>query len=542
MAKQQSPQKYIYKITSSRMKKARWNLVLSIQEARKNEEIVSLNDSQVLDWIDEFNGVTDRPEEVRSIRRQIREIKRQPDSAQNRRAIRRLYEQLDSAQFVSDFLYLVIDHNKDLYRACKGFKVNGKRFFRLLGTNGGVKDSTIIFVSESVIDMLREKIHNGHSEQTKLIPAKYEAYRALSCSGSSPVSMPNGILVVKDCVTKFRENVLFLDDEGVCEPKATERADEEIELDESDGYGLMLPSLAERWSTELGLRYTCCGFNTRLSFEKGMVFTFDFIEFADKIAGRHIVKDAWGNDVDVTKVELVLTTSMLKLWDSYASIDDYLANCEKNGYSFRIAKTAPAALDDVRNTNYQFLNPYHLSYEEIEKLIEPTKEEMYDVLSGDYRRALVFLRGMHVDEDNAEESTSWLPNALMADKRMFDDPFVRKRIYSLIEKRIGEAKIGVISVHGNYSIVCGDPYALCQSIFGMPVTGLLKAGEIYNQYWADEDAHDVACFRAPMSCMNNILGMRVADRPDIRHWYQYIKTCTLFNAWDGSANRLNGMD
>ena len=149
---------------------------------------------------------------------------------------------------------------------------------------------------------------------------------------------------------------------------------------------------------------------------------------------------------------------------------------------------------------------------------------------------------MHVDEDNAEESTSWLPNALMADKRMFDDPFVRKRIYSLIEKRIGEAKIGVISVHGNYSIVCGDPYALCQSIFGLPVTGLLKAGEIYNQYWADEDARDVACFRAPMSCMNNILGMRVADRPDIRHWYQYIKTCTLFNAWDGSANRLNGMD
>ena len=67
------------------------------------------------------------------------------------------------------------------------------------------------------------------------------------------------------------------------------------------------------------------GANTRISYEKGMVFTFDFLDFADSVAGTRIVKDAWGNEVDVSNVELILTTSMLKLWNCYESIDHYLA-------------------------------------------------------------------------------------------------------------------------------------------------------------------------------------------------------------------------
>ena len=120
----------------------------------------------------------------------------------------------------------------------------------------------------------------------------------------------------------------------------TSATDEDIEMDASDGYGLMCPTLAERWSKELGLDYVVSGVNTRFSFEKGMVFNFDFHDFAEKIAGgKYIVKDAWGNDVDIRQVELVLTTSMVKLWDSYDSCDAYIQNSISNGYTFGIAKT-----------------------------------------------------------------------------------------------------------------------------------------------------------------------------------------------------------
>ena len=64
-----------------------------------------------------------------------------------------------------------------------------------------------------------------------------------------------------------------------------------LKVDASDGFGLMLPSLAERWSKELGLNYVMSGCNSRFAWEKGMVYTFDFIDFAagdgDVAAGAH---------------------------------------------------------------------------------------------------------------------------------------------------------------------------------------------------------------------------------------------------------------
>ena len=90
--------------------------------------------------------------------------------------------------------------------------------------------------------------------------------------------------------------------------------------------------------------------------------------------------------------------------------------------------------------------------------------------------------------------------------------------------------------------MCGDPYSLCQSVFGLPVTGLLKAGEIYNGYWIDAGADTLACYRAPMTCHNNVRLVRVNGSEEARHWYKYMPTATVFNSWDTAAHALNGMD
>ena len=534
--------RYVLKIGSSRLRKARWNLTLTLEEARRNDEVIALGDSQVLRWIDELNGNADCDAEIARIKAEIRWIRKQPHSIANRRSIRGLYAQLDKLQFKPDYMCLVIEKTKDFYRACKGFTLNGMRFFRLLGTNGGVKNETIVFASERVIDTLRSRIDNGRDHGVPQIPAKLEAYRALACSGSTPVSMPNGILVVNDCETRFTEDVITINDEEDGEPVMRYEPGTEIVLDESDGYGLMLPSLAERWSQELGLDYVASGMNTRLSYEKGMVFTFDFLDFADSVAGTRIVKDAWGNEVDVSNVELILTTSMLKLWNCYESIDHYLACCRENHYTFGIAKVCPKELESRRCSNYQFLNPIKLTDEQIDELIAPTVREIHDALSGDYRKAILFLKGMYLNERNMRRLPDDFAKAMMADERMFDDPHIKRRIYQMIRKRITEAKIGVISLHANYSIVCGDPYSLCQSVFGLPVTGLLKAGEVYNQYWADAGADRLACFRAPMTAANNIRIVRSRDDAEVRRWYAHMKTCTLFNSWDSAASALNGIE
>ena len=487
ISKQLVCQKYIYKIRSSRLRKERWKLDLSLEEARRNDEIISLADSQMLRWIDEINGITDADAKARDIKLRIKNLRREPNSRQNIREIKRLYNELDALQFKPDYMCLVIDKKNDYYRACKGFSINGIKYKRLLGTNGGIKNSTIVFVSERLSEELKRRVENGSGE-----------------------------------------------------PEMTDISNYQINLDASDGYGLMLPRLAKRWSKELGLDYTvsCC--NTRYSFEKGIAIAFDFLDFAENVAHNYFVKDAWGDTVDIRDVELILTTSMVKLWDSYDSCEEYIRNSTKNGYEFGIAKTSPEYLENVRSTNYQFLQGYSLDDSQIEELIVPTINEIRDVLSGDWRKTVLFLKGSGLTEGSVARANDDFIKAIMIDHRILDDPFVQSSIYQLIRNRINEAKVGVLKVHGNYSIISGDPYLLCQSIFGMELTGLLKAGEIYNEYWGNVGSNQLACFRAPMSVQNNVRKVTPVFGDEVRHWYQYIKTCTVFNAWDTATAALNG--
>lgn len=200
------------------MRNAKWKLTLPIAEARKNEEVISLADSQVLRWIDELNGNTDSDLRAREVKAEIRRVRKEDNSPANRRTLKKLYAELDDIQFKPDYMCLIIDKEKDYRRACSGFSINGVKYRRLLGTNGGIKNSTIVFVSDRLADELIRRIENGRDMTKELVPAKLEAYKALTCSASIPVSMPNGILVVPDCETKFTDDIIYLDDEAPGDP------------------------------------------------------------------------------------------------------------------------------------------------------------------------------------------------------------------------------------------------------------------------------------------------------------------------------------
>ena len=543
MSKQQTCQRYIFKIHSARLRNCGWKLNLPLTEARKNQELVSLSDSQMLRFIDSLNNIEDADTIAKSIQKQIKRLRKESDSAVNRHKIKKLYEKLDEIQHKPDYMCLIIDREKDYWRACKGFTINGVKYVRLLGTTGGVKNSTIVFVSERLYPELKRRIDNGRNMEKEMVPAKLEAYQALTCSGSIPVSFPKGIAVVDDCFTHFKADVVNIaDGDPGQEPKMWFEKDAEVEVADSDGYGLMLPSLADRWSEELKLGYTACGMNTRFAWEKGMVFTFDFLDFADNVAGTRIIKDAWGNTVDLSDVELILPVSMVKLWDSYDSCDDYVWNSVSNGYTFGIPKTTPESLENERALNYQFIQSYDLSDEDIDELIAPTVSNIHDILSFDWRKTILFLQGIGLNEDNIEDLNSNFAKAIMIDRRVMNDSYVRRKIFDMIKERITDAKLGVLNVHGNYSIISGDPYAFCQSIFGLPVTGLLKSGEIYNKYWLDCGADKLACFRAPMSCHENIRKVTVNRSEEAQYWFRYMNACTALNAWDTMTHALNGAD
>lgn len=537
-------QRYIYKLSSSRLKRSNWNLNLKLSAAIKNGEVVALGESQLLRWIDELNGIENCEEKITKIKLQIEDYRRQLKTDVNLKPVlKSLYQQLDHYQFKKDYICVVMDKVADYkYIYKNGFVVNGVKYRRLLGTSAGIKLNTIVFVNENLLPEIKRRITNGRNLEKEFVPAKLEAYQALVCSSSIPVSMPKGVICVPDCFTHFKSDVIELDDSEGDEPKMTFVKDKECELCDSDGYGLGMPSLLKRWGEDLGVDYILSGCVIRNSFCKGTIYPVDFRQFAlDN--GFFEITDSWGYKHNIEDVELILTESMLKLWDSYSSIDDYLEKCAENKYSFCITKAAEKELENVRNMNYQFLQSYEFSEEDIDKLLEPTITEVLDVLQNDWRKTITYCKGVNLNSKNIIQNIRGdFATALMIEPKLLNDDFVQNQLQGMIHKRINDAKKGVLKVDGCYTLISGDPYALCQSIFGLEVTGLLKAGEVYSRYWLDKGVNEAVMFRAPMTVHSNIKKMRVVHNQQMDKFYEYLTTPIIFNAWDTSADAMNGFD
>lgn len=542
MAKHLTSQRYVYKIHSSRLRRANWNLQLTIHQARENKELISLSESQMMRFIDELNGITNPEIHIASIKSQIKKLKSEQNLSVSKPRIKKLYEELDTYQFKKDYVCIVMDSNKDYHTIYKnGFQINTITYRRLLGTTGGLKNNTIVFVNEVLLPELKKRIENGRDLTKPFTPAKLEAYNALVCSSSTPVSFPEGIVVVHDCITHFKADVLEVDDTDLDEPSMKYIKDKECELNDSDGYGLAMPKLMKRWGEDIGEDFLLPGCVIRNSFCKGCVFPVDFQKFARE-HNITTITDVWGNDYNINEVDLVLTESMLKLWDSYTSLEDYLANCQKNHYTFAITKSSEQELEHVRTMNYQFLQSYQFTDTQIEELIAPTVTEIKDILSDDYRKTILYTKGTGLNENNVQHLDTSFATALMIEPEMRKDPYVQNQLSAMIHKKINDAKVGVLNIPANYSFVSGDPYSLCQSMLGLPVTGLLKAGQVYSKYWIDKGIDKIVSFRAPMTSHNNIRLLDVVHNDIMDEFYQYMTTPTIFNSWDTCADAMNGFD
>lgn len=500
------PQYEIFKIGTNKLKYSNWSLTISKKEAFKYQELISLFEAQ------EFRIMANK-----ILKKDIKEI-----------------------DFSQIFMQVVIDKKSDFGRATckKGVTVNGINYRRFVGTTGGLKNNTLLFCNSQYVDELNELCECKRNKEVPLVPAKYEAYKALTCSASQPICNPNGVLVVRDCITKYYADVISLDD-GVesDEPSREIVKNKELENNVSDGFNLCTIEYIQRVGESLGLDYTPSGVCLRNAWLKGMLYPFPIIEFVEKYNnGNYFIKDIWGNIQDIRKCEMIITESSLKLWSAYNSIDEYVNACEECGYGFSVTKISPHVLEERRELNYQYLQSYDFTDEDIEELCAPTIQYLKDAMCGDYSSTIKFL-GI---TDNADVN-SW-QRALFTSEYMMGDPYVIDSVHRFIKKKMNDAKIGKLFVDGNYQIASGDPFALMQSICGLEVTGLLKADECYSKFWIDKNENEIVLFRSPMTSHNNIRMCNVNSSEECQYWYQYMDTIMIINGWDSFCMAENGED
>lgn len=500
------PQYEIYKIGTDKLKHNNWDIQMNRLDALKLKERIPLFEAQ------EF--------------RLIAQILKKP---------------INKIHFDEYICEVVIDKKNDFARVTSknGFKLNGKIFKRFVGTTGGLKNNTLLFVSDDIINELNKRCECGRDKSVPLIPAKYEAYKALTCSASQQIISPNKILVVKDCVISFSDTIISLDnsDPNQDSPTMELRKDEIIENTVSDGFNLCTIGYMKRVSEVLGLNYITSGVCLRNAWLKGMLYPFPIVEFFNKYCnGNYIVQDIWGDYRDIRECEMIVTESSLKLWSAYSSMEDYMKSYKENGYEFSVTKISPNKLDDKRELNYQYLQSYQFVDEDIAKLCDPTIQFLKDSMCGDYENTIKFL-GI----TGNEKLNTW-QKALSINPYMLGDPYIIDSVHRMIKKKINNAKIGKLIVDGNYQIASGDPFALMQSIAGLEVTGLLKANECYSKYWRDKDVDEVVIFRSPMTSHNNIRKCKVVNNPEVLYWYQYMDTIMIINGWDTFCQSENGCD
>jgi len=521
-------QYYIYKFKSSRLKRANYNISLTIKDARKNGELVSIGDSQILRSLRRLKGENGRKEHIRSLIEEKNRIKKNKE----RTNTYRLFEielEIDDLLFCPDIVSVVIDDNRHYKHMVENkFFINNIPFVRLLCGAGNARRNTVIFVRESIAEPLRIILNNGRKD-VEITPAKFNAYFSLTASATLPVSEPY-FCVIKDHLVTRKESIHYVREE--LPDDIVEEKEIDIEFNVFDGMGIISPRLAKVWAEDMELDYIPSSFIVRNAFLKGMVAVIDFHKFSEEI-GKHIIEDIWGNKVNMRDMDLVLTESQFKLWYAYDSCKDYIDNCRANHMKWGISRYAPKEDNQYVFSNYQFLQVLDLDDNDIENLLKKTTDYFNGIIRDRIDYTLLYLLGKRSDKeydgDLFHKTHDPVTRALILNNELISDPYIQNYIIRSINKKIRDSYIGNLLLNGNYQIMISDPYAFMEHVFGLPVCGILGKGEHFAHYWNKKKIKNVAACRPPLTWRSEINILNLIKNEDTNHWFQYLHSGIVYN-------------
>ena len=137
----------------------------------------------------------------------------------------------------------------------------------------------------------------------------------------------------------------------------------DVEVLEFDGEGLISKELAHRLD-DSGRHDS---FQIRLPYIKGVVHAVGYKELFREL-GVSGITDLWGNQHDVSNVDMILTKSMFKgfgwMTENGMTWAEYLERCRKYGHALYISGQDKLQRQEITELNYQFLTTLAITEEE----------------------------------------------------------------------------------------------------------------------------------------------------------------------------------
>ena len=473
--------------------------------------------------------------------REVEKQRQRSDSIQER--LMAIERRITNTLYIPEYITVTIDHPAHYKHIFEhGVVINGQSFHRFSCSASQARASTVVLVADDIASELSRRINNGRDMQKKLAPSKFNAYYGLSTSATEVVTTPR-FIVVKDYENVSRFAAHFLHEEDWAVDDTFETRELDTPMNRTDGMGLITPAMSQRWAEDLGLDWIPAQWVVRQSFIKGLLCTFPIQQFCEEVNGGEYLVDTIYTDThgepikaDLRDVDVILSESQFKLWDSYRDIPSYVRHCAENHLQWGVTQFSPKQPKDILKMNYQFIQTLDLDRHGVEALCSQFIDWIEGVSLSKRGYMLLFLLGVNHTEDSLRRAIragdNWWMKAIASNEEAIKDPYIRRKIRELVIGRIQAGCVGEIIVDGNFEFMVSDPYAYMQHVCGQKPTGLLGAGEIYSGYWSQRGVTEVNTARSPQTYRCENLVMQVVDDEQTRKWYAWSPQGIIIN-WHG---------
>ena len=522
---------WIFKFKSDRLKKSNFSIDISLDNAKINSEIITINSSELVRALFRYKNINFNQNELENLLLLQKKLRKVENTEKNRKKLIETTQKIEKILFIEDLVSIEFTNKIHYLNILKkgGFHINGIRFTPFMASAGMIRRNTALFINNNIKHPLMDILENGRDENVPMVTAKFGAYFSLYSSSTLPVSFPR-FAVVPDKMIEAMRHVDLVTYKGIDEDDEVEEKDYLIKTNAWDGQGLITPRLALQWSDELELDYTFSCAIIRAPFTKGLVVVFDLVKFAEKIAKKFTFKDVYGNEQDIRNIDLIISESMFKLSDAYANVDDFIEKCQRNQLGFSIAKVNLKKEKSYSRTSYQFLQVLELSDADIANLCEPTISWFRDVSGNSPENMLLYATGEHDFDLKEFKKADISVKAILLNPALAKDKYIQNRFIKTITKKKKESYMGSLLINANYQFMVADPYYQACHIFGLDNEPLLKEGQHYSEYWLDRNIYKVGAIRSPIVHHSEFNILDLQDRKDTREWFQYIHSGIIFPA------------
>ena len=377
-----------------------------------------------------------------------------------------------------------------------------KHYHFFTSSAGQLRRDKLVFLSDDIWEKIHARIECGlpwdvinakHGINTN----KLMAYSALGGSATDEWTDfdIDRCIVINQFKGKVTDKMMYIKpDYSYSEEVCT------VEIDHTDGCGMMLPCVAEN------------NFMLRGPYVKGLLCVFDYIRFCEEKGVPPVITDFWGVEHDLVKenIQIILTESMFKMAKYYDSFEEYKQIVRLCGAKFGKMNYEEEEIDNT-TTCYQFT----------QTLYDFTDDEIKEYTRNEHARILGVTKNMKSMLDTLKankESDNPYKAALAYYPEMLWEGYTRGQLKDIRKRMLLDAKSGKIKMSNKRLFAIPDLYAACEFWFCHEENpkGLLQGDDVAAKPFFRYNKVDV--LRSPhLYCEHFVT--KVCHDPEVYRWF-----------------------